>query len=119
MTEDNSKLGGQLRALLGGSALPSSVDLLEKYTVENRVYKSQRIYLDGYTFKNCAFINCELHASKGSFHLVDCHFNLCTLHFSGNALRSVKLSSLLLGTWAQLNEGLRPIVEWDGGVTIT
>ncbi len=92
--------------------------LFELYTVDNRVYKHQDVYLDGYTFRNCAFINCTLHTSKANFHLVSCHFDLCSVHFSGNALRAVRLSSLLLQDSAQLIEGYRARVDAEGGITI-
>lgn len=105
-------------AVLAGLAPQQPLTLLDPHLVENRVYKNQRITLDAYRFANCVFINCELHTSKGNFHLSDCHFSQCTINFSGSALRAVKLSSLLLGTWDQLNEGLRPLIEPDGGVTI-
>src|SRR5690349_21507557 len=38
------------------------------YKVEDRVYKNQQINVDGYSFKNCAFINCTITTSKGNFH---------------------------------------------------
>ncbi|HMD98330.1 MAG TPA: hypothetical protein VKM93_13495 [Terriglobia bacterium] len=92
--------------------------LFEAYTVRNRVYKAENINLDGYTFKNCAFINCVLATTQGNFTLESCHVSLCTVQFSGNALRIVKLSSILLGNWDQLNKSLRPYLEPDGALTI-
>jgi len=92
--------------------------LLERYLVENRVYKNEVVSLDGYTFRNCAFIGCSLLISKGNFHIWDCHIANCMAQFGGNALNVVKLSALMLGTWDQFNEELRPSAEPDGGVTI-
>jgi hypothetical protein len=92
--------------------------ILQQYDIENRVYKNVQINLDGYTFRNCAFIGCALHTSKGNFHIVDCHVANCSLYFMGNAARSVKLSSMLHESWNNLFEGIRPKVEPDGGVTI-
>jgi hypothetical protein len=77
-----------------------------------------RINLDGYTFRNCAFIGCILQTSKGNFHIVDCHITNYTVYFVGNALRIAKLSSMLLDSWGNLNEGIRAKVEPDDGVTI-
>ncbi len=107
-----------LAALAALAPPPAPLTLLERYTIDNRVYKNDRIDLDGYTFRNCAFINCVLHTAKGNFYLESCHFHLCTLHFSGNALRVVRFSSILLGNWDQLNEGLRAQVHPDGSVSI-
>jgi len=92
--------------------------LLEAYNVQNRVYKNQQVKLDGYTFTNCAFISCELFTSKGNFHIRSCHFQMSTLYFSGNALNVVKLSSILMSNWEQLNESLKAHIAVDGGVTI-
>lgn len=94
------------------------LDLLIKYPIENRVYKRAQINLDGYTFRNCAFIGCELYTAKANFHMIDCHFSDCVVYFDGNALRSVQLASLLLGSWQDLSESLRARVEPDGGITI-
>ena len=93
--------------------------LLQQYAIENRVYKNVQINLDGYTFRNCAFIDCNLNTSKGNFHIIDCHFAGCRIYFMGNALRIVKLSSTLLGSWSNLNNELRAKIEPDGGVTIS
>jgi hypothetical protein len=118
MADEKSKEG-----LVGlGSLLlasPSRRRLLEHYVVDNRVYKRTEINLDGYTFRNCAFIGCILHTSKGNFRLESCHVAGSVIHFSGHALRIVKLASILLGNWDQLNVGLRAAIQVDGSVTIT
>src|SRR5205823_7731250 len=92
--------------------------LLEPHVVENRVYKNVDLSLDGYTFQNCAFIGCILRANKGNFHVIACHFSSCTVLFTGNALKIVRLSSLLLESWQNVDESLRPHIERDGGVTL-
>lgn len=93
--------------------------LLEPHVVENRVYKNQQINIDGYVFRNCAFFNCGITTEKGNFDLVSCHLRGCWFLFGGNALRVVKLTSLVFSTWNQLQEELRARVEPDGSVTIT
>jgi hypothetical protein len=107
-----------LHSLYGTPAQPLG-RLLQQYSIENRVYKNVQINLDGYTFRNCAFIGCELHARKGNFHIVDCHISNCTAYFVGNALRIVKLLSIFLESWGNLNVGLRAKIEPDGGATIS
>jgi hypothetical protein len=119
--EANSGAYGHAEAIAAlAGILPVRPPMLffEPYTVDNRVYKGERISLDGYTFKNCAFINCVLTTAQGNFVLDSCHLSLCTLQFSGNALKVVRLSSILLGNWDQLNVSLRPYLEPDGALTI-
>ena len=96
---------------------PAAV-LLNPHVVDNRVYKNDLIDLDGYTFRNCAFIGCLLKTSKGNFQIISCHFDSCRVYFSGNSLKAVKLSSLLLGSGEQFGEALRAHRAADGGITI-
>jgi len=93
---------------LYGTPAPPLDRLLQPYVIENRVYKNVQINLDGYTFRNCAFIGCELHTRKGNFFILDCHLADCTIYFAGNAIRIVRLSSILLESWGNLNEGCEP-----------
>lgn len=37
------------------------------YLIENLVYKDNHLQLDGYRFKNCAFVNCVLHTTSENF----------------------------------------------------
>lgn len=110
-----------LSSLIHGSASPAprlSRPRFERYLVDSRVYKNQTLNLDGYTFKNCAFVNCALTVHKGHFVFEGCFFSNCSVSFSGTALKVVKLSSLFIGTWDQLIEEFRAGVEQDGGFTI-
>lgn len=86
--------------------------------IDRRVYKNNALNLDGYTFSNCVFIDCHLSTSTGDFRIKDCHLQNCTIFFNGNALRVVKLSSVLMGNWNHLNDGLRATVEVDRGITV-
>lgn len=116
---DETKYPNLAKVMYGLDPVPAGrTRFLERHVVENRVYKNQRVPLDGYSFKNCAFIECDLHTVKGSFILEDCHITRCMATFNGSALRVVKFSSLILSTWNQLAESLRPTVEPDGGITV-
>jgi hypothetical protein len=88
------------------------------YLIDRRVYKNATLNLDGYTFSNCVFLNCKLVTSKGNFRFRDCHAQGGEIHFNGNALNVVKLSSILIANWDHLPEGLRARFEPDGGITI-
>src|SRR5436309_2062025 len=121
MAEEKPKRGldSLARTLLGARQQSDNLlQLYQPYVIDNRVYKRVRINLDGYTFRNCAFIDCLLQTAKGNFILESCHLHMCTFQFSGNALRVAKLCSLLLGNWEQLNEGLRAQIEADGSCTV-
>lgn len=114
MTDDNLS---SLSLFLQGIQ-PQGEIVTASPVVERRVYKNNSLNLDGYTFSNCVFVNCSLSISTGDFRLKDCHVQNCMIYYNGNALRVVRLSSLLLGNWDQLNEGLRAKVEADHGITV-
>ena len=63
---------GALAALLSPSLL---------YQKTNQYFRNQRIYIDGYTFKNCRFDACELVTYKGTF-----VFEHCVIGESGDTL---------------------------------
>lgn len=93
----------------------SSSSTLKQYVIENRVYKNVSLNLDGYSFKNCAFIGCELQVAKGNFFVTSCHFSRCTLQVTGNSRRVIKLFSMFPPVDAS---AYRANVTPDGGVTI-
>ena len=94
---------------------PFPVPLLFK--IENLVYKEKRIMLDGYRFKNCAFVNCILHTSTGNFRIEECFFQGdWWVHFSGNAANIVKLMSIL--DLSEFNPSLKAVVHPNGGISI-
>lgn len=88
--------------------------LLDPYYVSDRVYKNQAIDIDGYHFKNCAFINCTLTTSKGNFSFDGCYFQYGMINFDGNALRVLRLASLVQN-WRDV---ISAHVEADGATTI-
>jgi hypothetical protein len=87
-----------------------------QYVIENLVFKERQVHLDGYHFKNCAFISCELLTSNGNFVLEKCFLgNVNRIMFNGSAPRIARLASLL--NWETSPE-LRAIHHPDGSVTI-
>jgi len=61
----------------------------------DRVYKNQDVFLDGYTFTNCCFINCVLYTDTGMFVLKSCTvMQDCQILLGPAALRIVKLFNL-------------------------
>jgi len=85
--------------------------------VQNRYYKNQTIYLDGYTFDNCCFNNCSLITDIGTFVLRSCAiFDNCSLQYTPNAMRIIKLWNTrnINTVWPDFN----PTRDPDGSVTI-
>ena len=85
--------------------------------VENLVFKGQVINLDGYQFKNCAFVDCTLRTSIGNFKLQECYFQgAWWADFAGRALTVTRLASIL--DLEASDAKYRAVVHPNGGVTI-
>lgn len=86
----------------------------------DRVYKDQVIPLDGYTFTNCCFSNCELHTESGVFALNACLvMSDCRFIFGPAAIRIIKAFNLMFGVnpnapWPVYN----PAGNSNGSITI-
>lgn len=83
----------------------------------DRYYKDETIYLDGYTFTNCCFNNCELITETGVFALRSCMIlSNCRFRYGPAAVRVIRLWNVINfnATWPEFN----PKVEADGSVTI-
>jgi len=86
--------------------------------IENLVFKSKTIHLDGYRFKNCAFVDCVLYVSSGRFKIEECFFQLnWSAKFDGNALNVLKLASIL--DWESVIPEYKAVWHPNGGVSIT
>jgi hypothetical protein len=88
------------------------------FTIENLVYKDAQIELDGYRFKNCAFVNCVLHTASGNFKLEECFVQgNWWAKVDGNALNVMKLASAL--DWSTVSPEFRAVWHPNGGLSIT
>ncbi len=97
------------------SKLVPPPDLL--YLVENLVFKDNLISLDGFRFKNCAFVNCTLKTATGRFKLEECYLQAnFWLDFKGNAQRAARLASLV--DWSVANQDARVFYHGNGGISI-
>jgi hypothetical protein len=99
---------------LGGS---QSLTPYDPYRIDNRVYKNERLNIDGYRFTNCAFINCTVITMNGNFEINQCYFQASLVYFGGNAQRIMKIAGAFATEWS-MPEGLRPQRESDGAVTV-
>ncbi len=84
--------------------------------IENRVYRDVSLSLDGYTFKNCAFYNCDLQTALGNFTLDRCWLGDCRIYFGGHSPKILKLASLLDDSF--LKQHCTVTVAPDGTISI-
>ena len=61
--------------------------------VENQVFDSVAVTIDGRAFVRCMLINCELRYSGGEFHMIDTQVNDCHWAFGGPARRTMEVLS--------------------------
>ena len=86
--------------------------------IENLVFKEQRVVMDGYRFKNCAFVDCTMVVRRGNFKIEECFLQgtwWCV--FEGNAQRVTKLGSIL--DWTTVGSDLKAVLHENGGISIT
>jgi hypothetical protein len=86
----------------------------------DRVYKGQQIHLDGYTFTNCCFSNCQLYSDSGIFALKACLvMNDCQFLLGPSALRVLRLFNMMYGNPnVQQYPVYQPTAHTDGSITI-
>ena len=87
------------------------------WNIRDRYYKNQTIPLDGYTFTNCCFHNCNLETDTGVFALRACTIANCQIRYGPNALRILKLFNIFNPSWKMFPK-LLPNIGADGAVTI-
>jgi hypothetical protein len=88
------------------------------YLIHDLVFKEKEIQLDGYHFKNCAFVNCALVTEVGNFKLEECYFQgNWWARFDGNAHNIVRLASIV--DWEVATPGVRAVWHPDGAVSIS
>ena len=70
------------------------IELMAK-NPKDRVYRGDMIVIDGYTFTNCFFTNCELMTNTGIFVFRTCVFMNCTFRYGPDAARIIRLWNLV------------------------
>lgn len=55
------------------------------------------VNLDGYSWQNCTFGNCEIIVSIGDYDLINCRFNNCRLTLRENAIAIAKVIEMFTG----------------------
>lgn len=62
-------------------------------SIENQVFDSVVVTIDGRAFVRCMLINCELRYSGGEFRMIDTVVNDCHWAFGGPARRTMEVLS--------------------------
>ena len=89
------------------------------YQKTSQYFRNQRLYIDGYTFKNCRFDACELITYKGTFTFDHCVIGDDTvIIYGGEALKVVKLFNSKSPYWS-LFPNIVAQINPDGTFTIT
>jgi hypothetical protein len=83
---------------------------VKKIKVENEAFEGQDIFLDGHTWKQCTFTNCNIIMERGEFDLVGCSFNGCRLSARGGAMTILKVAKLFFPQQMQV-----PLIDTDAG----
>jgi hypothetical protein len=63
----------------------------------DRTIENVSVNIDGFSWQNCTFNNCEIVVSKGDYDLINCHFNHCRLSLRDNAIAVAKVIELFMG----------------------
>jgi hypothetical protein len=84
--------------------------------MQKSYYRNQKIYIDGYMFKNCRFDSCNLITRRGNFQFIECVFDDSTVvSYEGPAANIIKLYSR---KDQKRQAALSPQVNPDGTITI-
>ena len=86
---------------------------------QDRYFKDQRVYLDGYVFTNCCFNHCELHSETGIFVLKSCMImQNCVPFFGASALRVIKMLNLFFPNQLLSHPVYNVVNEAHGTITL-
>ena len=100
------------------SAIPTLASVLSTSSQnrQNLYYRSKKIYIDGYTFKNCRFDDCNLITKRGTFQFIECVFDDSTVvSYEGPAANIIKLYNR---KDQKRSAGLLPQINPNGTITI-
>lgn len=85
--------------------------------ITNKVFQGRSLYIDGYRFINCSFINCKLYAYRGTFEFHRCFEESTTQVFNMEALKSVQLYCKHNPSLA-VSDAFKPVFHEDGTFSI-
>jgi hypothetical protein len=86
-------------------------------TVSDQMFENRTMFIDGYRFINCSFLNCKLSILRGTFEFHHCNFKGVSRNFSEGAQKTVQFytyQNILL----QAAPGFGPKFFPDGSFSI-
>ena len=86
-------------------------------TVSDQMFQNRDIYVDGYRFINCSFINCRLFAYRGTFEFHHCLMKGGVRIWAEDAMKCVQFYTLLKPEW-QANPEFGAKLHPDGTFSI-
>jgi hypothetical protein len=86
-------------------------------TVADKLFQDQNIYIDGYRFINCSFLNCNFHVLRGTFEFHHCVMRGGTRIWGEDAMKSVQFYTLNLAQW-QATPQFGAKIHQDGSFSI-
>jgi hypothetical protein len=60
-------------------------------TVTDQLFEKRVIYIDGYRFINCRFVDCTVKTLRGTFELHHCVIAGGSINYNADALKSIQL----------------------------
>lgn len=68
-------------------------------TVSDQMFQNRDIYIDGYRFINCSFINCRLFVLRGTFEFHHCLMNQGSRIWAEDAMKCAQFYTLWKPEW--------------------
>jgi hypothetical protein len=86
-------------------------------TVADQMFQNQDIYIDGYRFINCSFINCRLFINRGTFEFHHCFLKDGIRLWGDDAMKCIQCYTLWAPQW-QASSGFAAKMHPDGTFSI-
>ncbi len=86
-------------------------------TVADQMFQNRDIYIDGYRFINCSFINCRIFVLRGTFEFHHCLMLGCTRIWSEDAMKCIQYYTLEIPQW-QVTPSFAAKIHPDGTFSI-
>ena len=86
-------------------------------TVSDQLFENRAIYIDGYRFINCSFVNCTLTVLRGTFEFHHCNITNSKRHFGQGAQKSIQFYAFSNNT-LKASEGFGAKFHPDGSFSI-
>jgi hypothetical protein len=85
--------------------------------VSDQLFENRDIYVDGYRFVNCSFVNCRLCILRGTFEFHHCFARETKRMWNEDAIKCVQLYTLWEPHW-RADKVFAPVIHADGSFSI-